>query len=172
MDGNSHDPSAMGFTLDMVDQEGFEGASPGGRCKIFKAGATLLVGDVVYLSAAMTVNKSLVAATVLGKLAGVVVGGYRTSMLALTRKLDQGIQAALVGEAVIVLYDGKYYVVSDAAIAVNDIITTATVTTAGRVKVGTITTDLVAGDTGRIVGNALEVAGGAGVTVLASIRLM
>lgn len=170
MDGNSHKPTNLSFKLSMVDYDALDGYSVGGMCRIFKAGATLNVGDTVYMSAANTVNKSATAGTVLGKVQGVVVGGFRTDMRAMTRKLDVGTQAALVNEPVIVLWSGKFWVVSDAAISAGDILTTGTVT-AGRAKTGTVTTDLAAGDTGRILGNALELAGGAAVTIMAVFNL-
>lgn len=174
-DGNAHNPTNFSFIEHAVDDFGADvngkyGYAVGGITSLFSAGATLNVGDLVYLSAANTVNKSAVAATVLGKLMGVVVGGWRTDMKALTRKLDVGTQAALVNEAVIVLSRGKYWVVSGAAITAADILTADT-GTAGRVKTGTVTTDLVAGDSGRIVGNALEAAGGAAVTIMAVFNM-
>lgn len=175
MDGNSHNPTNFSFLESGVDDFGVDangkfGYTVGGHTRLFSAGATLNVGDVVYLSAANTVNKSATAGTVLGKVQGVVVGGYRTDMRALTRKLDIGTQAALVNEAVIVLWAGKYWVVSDAAITAGDLLTAGTAT-AGRAKTGTVTTDVAAGDTGRLIGNALEAAGGAAVTIMAVIRL-
>lgn len=161
MDGNAHKPTNLSFTLNMVESGELDGYAVGGRCSIYKAGATLLVGDQVYMSAANTANKSATTGTVLGKVLGVVVGGFRTDMRAMTRKLDVGVQAALVNEPVIVLCLGKFWIVSDSAIAAGDPIIPGTVT-AGRSKTGT-----VAADFGRITGNALEAAGGAGVTIMA-----
>lgn len=91
-------------------------------------------------------------------------------MMAIDRKLDVGVQAAQVNERVLVLRVGKYYVVSDAAVTAGDPLTPGT-GTAGRAKTGTITTDVAAGDSGRLLGNALETAGGAAVVILASIKL-
>lgn len=175
MAGNSDKPTGFGFLTVRVDEiaiaaAGQYGYSPGGLVLEYGAAATLNVGDVVYISGANQVNKSNVAATVLGKVAGVVVGGTRTDMRAIDRKLDVGIQAAQVNERVLVLVYGKFWVVSDAAITAGDPLTPGT-GTAGRAKTGTVTTDLVAGDTGRLIGNALELAGGAAVTILASINL-
>lgn len=175
MDGNSAEPTNNVFrraTVEDVaaDSNGKYGYSVGGITTEYSAGATLNVGDVVYLSAANTVNKSLTAATVLGKVVGVVVGGAQTDMKALSSKSDVGLAAALVNERVIVLYLGKYWVVSDAAVTAGDPLTPGTVT-AGRAKTGAITTDLAAGDSGRILGNALEAAAGAALTILAFISI-
>src|SRR6266496_946549 len=162
MAGNTAEASRFQFIRCGSDDVG---DNPGGYIEEFAAGAALNVGDAVYVSAAQTVNKSAVAATVLGKIAGIVVGGTKTYMKAVDRKLDVGIQAAATSERVLVLKVGKYWVVSDAAITAGDIITPGT-TTAGRVKTGTVTTDLAAGDTGRLLGNALEAAAGAAVVIL------
>lgn len=154
-----------------TDSGGKYGYDVGGTVEEYSAGAALNIGDVVYLSAANTVNKSLTAATTLGKLVGVVVGGAKTDMRCISRKLDVGQQAAASGERVLVQVSGKCWAVSDAAVSAGDILAAGT-TTAGRVKTGTITTDLAAGSSGNIVGNALELAGGAAVTIMIRLRLM
>jgi hypothetical protein len=167
MAGNQGKPTRFEFIRLMSDDIG---DVAGGLVEEYTAGGTLLIGDAVYLSAAFTVNKSLTPATVLGKMIGIVVGGARQNQWANERKLDVGLQASLVNERVQVLVRGKIWVVSDSAITAGDVLTNGTVT-AGRVKTGTITTDVAAGDTGRIIGNALEAAAGAGLTILASISL-
>lgn len=167
MAGTSARPTRYEFIRCMAEDSGDE---VGGYVEEYKAGAALNVGDLVYVSAANTVNKSATAATVLGKLVGLVVGGAKTGMHALNRKLDVGVQAAALDERVLVLKAGKYWAVSDAAITAGDLLTAGTAT-AGRVKLGTVTTDLAAGDTGRLVGNALEAAAGAAVVILVSVRL-
>ena len=175
MDGNYHRPVNTTFRLSQVDDFGYgtgtvPGASPGGEVEMYAAGAALNVGDVVYFSAAFSVNKSATAGTTLGKLAGVVVGGAKTDMRACTRKLDVGLQAAATGEAVLVLVKGKTYVVAAAALSAGDLVAADT-TTAGRVKAGTHTTDLAAGNSGNLVGNLLEAAAGAASVALARINL-
>jgi hypothetical protein len=167
MPGNTAKPTRFQFLRCGADDIGDQ---VGGYVEEYAAGAALNVGDLVYLSAAQTANKSAVAATVLGKLLGIVCGGTKTAMLAVDRKLDVGVQAAATGERVLVLSVGKYWAVSDAAITAGDLLTAGT-GTAGRVKLGTVTTDVAAGDTGRLVGNALEAAGGAAVTIMVHLRL-
>lgn len=153
-----------------VDSSGRYGYSPGGLIDEFSAGASLNIGDVVYISLANTVNKNATAGTTLGKLAGVVVGGAKTDMRVNMRKEDVGILAAAVGERVLVQYLGKTWVVSDAAFNAGDVLAAGT-TTAGRAKQGTITTDLAAGSSGNIIGNALETVGGAAVVSLIKVNI-
>jgi hypothetical protein len=176
MDGNNALPTKNAYTRfgqdDIVtDSGGKYGYDVGGEVEHYSAGAALNVGDVVYLSAANTANKSATAGTTLGKLLGVVVGGTKTDLRAVSRKLDVGVQAAATGEVVLVQVSGKVWAVSDAAITAGDILAAGT-STAGRVKTGTITTDLAAGSSGNIVGNALEAAAGAAVTIMIRLRMM
>lgn len=176
-DGNSAQPThhryiQFGQEPDLeADANGKYGYGVGGRCEVFSAGAALNIGDVVYLSAANTVNKSATLATNLGKVVGVVVGGYKTGMQAISRKLDVGVQAAATDEPVLVQVTGKCWVVAGDTISAGDIIIPSD-TTAGRVETGTITTDAAAGNSGNILGNALEAAGAAATVIMARLRLM
>lgn len=174
--GNSSRPTSLPFIKPQdadlaTDSNGNYGYEVGGIVLEYSAGAALNVGDVVYVSAANAVNKSNTAATTLGKLAGVVVGGKQTYGEVITRKTDVGVLAANTGESVLVMILGKFWVVSDGAVSAGAILAAGT-TTAGRAKSGTITTDTVAGSSGNIIGVALEVAGAAGTTILANIHLM
>lgn len=89
----------------------------GGYTKRFLAGATLLIGDVVYLSAADTVNKSTTNANYAAFI-GVVVGGdsYSTDGYVATETTLVGQTAALTDEQVIVQTDGIALIKSDGAI--------------------------------------------------------
>jgi len=147
-----------------------DGDSPGGRVCRFKAGAALNIGDTVYLSAAHTVNKSNTPANYTAVM-GVVVGGATTNYEILQDDADVGKQAAAANEVVLVCVAGKAKVVSDvAAIALGSKLTIGT-TTAGRVDVGTITTDLAAGDNGSFVGTALEAATAIGQVILCLVNI-
>lgn len=129
-------------------------AKQGGVVLPFLAAATLLVGDVVFLSAADTVNKSATAANYTAFI-GVVVGGKRTNGEVVDRSLNMtsplGIQAALVGEEVLVQVSGVAYVTSAAAVVVGAALQVQT--TSGQV-------DDPAVVAGQIVGTALDATGG------------
>ena len=120
----------------------------GGECLVTTAAGTLLVGDVVYWSAANTVAKSATAADY-AAFVGVVVGGAQTANLPTTALADVGTNAALVGESVIVQLRGIVTVIAAAAISLGTRL--QVVTTAGRVDDAVF----VAGQT---VGIALEAA--------------
>lgn len=172
-DGNSALPTGFRYTLygqewDLAaDANGKYGYSVGGAVYVFSAGAALNIGDVVYLSAANTVNKSATTGTVLGKVMGVVVGGKLTDMRCVSRKLDVGVAAAASGDAVIVQYTGKCWVVSDAAIVAGVPLIPGT-TTAGRALTGSFA---AAADVGRVLGNALEAAAAAAATIMVVLGL-
>lgn len=121
----------------------------GGRTLVLTAAGTLLVGDVVYYSAANTVAKSATAADY-AAVVGVVVGGAQTSMLPVTdTDASIGTNAALIGEAVMVQTEGLTKVIAAAAITIGTRLQVTT--TAGRVDDAVF----VAGQT---VGIALEAA--------------
>ena len=126
----------------------------GGEVNAFLAAGTLLVGDVVYISAANTVAKSATVGDYVSY-AGVVVGGKQTFGHVGTLAADVGDTAALVGELVLVQNTGKAWVTSDAAITVGARVSQGAVT-AGRV-------DDVAGaaTTSQTCGIALQAATGA-----------
>lgn len=128
------------------------GNQSGGVILPFAAAAALNVGDVVWISADMTVNKSVVPADH-QKLIGVVVGGARSSPLfqatgaptnidAIEPVYDPvaiaaGIVAAgAVGETVFVCVLGMCYVICDAVIAAG-LRLSPSVTVAGRVRPST-----------------------------------
>lgn len=116
------------------------------------ASGTLLVGDVVYLSADNTVAKAAVAANYV-KFIGVVVGGESTNMqVAQDREIASAAQitAALNGKRVIVQINGIARVISDAAVATGAVTGSAIV--AGRIS----NTGATAG---QIIGTALTTAG-------------
>lgn len=141
----------------------------GGLFVPMTAGAALLIGDIVYLSAASTVNKTLVAATNLA-MVGIVVGGDTTYSRVVQEDAAIGTAAAASGAQVLVAVAGVAKILSDAAITLGNKVTAATATTAGRGKTGTVTTDLVAGDGGRIIGVALNTVAGAGLVVKVLIQ--
>lgn len=110
--------------------------SPGGSVFHAKAGAALLLGDTVYISAALTVNKSATVGDH-AKVCGVVVGGKNTFFEVCTKKTDYGvITAADANEEVIVLFRGFTFVLADAAVIANGALLVPSTTTAGRVKAG------------------------------------
>src|SRR5205814_41841 len=121
---------------------------------------TLLVGDLVSFTAAFTVGKTNVAAD-MQKFAGVVVGGQALDFRVMQDDNAVGFTAALVNQIVLVGYQGKFKVVSDAAIVALANLSQGVVT-AGRA-------DDAGATQGQIVGLALEVAAGAGVKILALI---
>jgi hypothetical protein len=146
-----------------------DGDSPGGIIHKFKAGAALNIGDIVYLSAAHTVNKSADVADY-DAVIGVVVGGKTTNYEVLQDDIDVGVQAAAANEVVLVCTHGKAKVVADDAITLGDKLTSGG-TTAGAAAVGAITTDLAAGQSGSLVGTALETAAAGGDIILCLVNV-
>ena len=139
-------PSNFTSTTNQITDTGI--AEVGGNVRKFTAGAALLIGDVVYLSAADTVNKSAVAADY-EKFIGVVVGGKTAAANGSVTDVEAeiGLAAAAAGEWVLVQIDGIARVKSDGAIlATSRIIADATI--AGEVD--------IAGATGYFLGIALE----------------
>lgn len=129
----------------------------GGRVVTLTAGASLNIGDVVFYSAADTVNKSATSANYVGYV-GVVVGGDsfdpegRISYEPLV--LASPVTAATTGQKVLVQIDGIAEVRTDGAVTLGtQVICTAT--NAGRVISGTTA--------GQILGTALATVGAAGV---------
>lgn len=148
--------------IQMIDDDGY-----GGMVVALTAAAALNTGDAVFLSAAHTVNKSTTAADYLA-LVGVVVGGAQLND-GVTN--ETGLLAANANEEVLVLVGGVAKCVADSAITLGTLVT-AGVVVAGRVDDAVITTDLVAGDNGKILGLALTTAANAGdaIDVLVAIR--
>lgn len=110
----------------------------GGKVARFTSGAALNVGDVVYLSAANTVNKSTTSANYAG-FVGVVVGGYSTGMRIPPETNVASIAATSgSGQDVLVQIDGIAWVVAEGTItAGTNFSVICTATTAGRVIAGT-----------------------------------
>lgn len=167
--GGSKRPTNFTYIQSQDEANLVDGDTPGGVVLAYKAGAALNVGDIVYLSAAHTVNKSADVADYVA-VAGVVVGGAKTNYEVVQDDQDIGEQAAATGELVLVGVLGKFKVVSDDAITLGNKLTSGG-TTAGRAAVGTITTDLAAGQSGSLVGMALEDAAGAAEKILAFINI-
>lgn len=94
------------------------GGGAGGEVRIFKNGVdTLIVGDVVYISAANTVRKSATLANY-NTIAGVVVGGTSTNMAAVTSAPAATDTAAKGATAkVLVLVSGRAWVRVDTVAA-------------------------------------------------------
>lgn len=138
---------------------------PGGICVVGTAGASLLIGDAVYLSAVDTFNKSGTVANYAG-LKGIVVGGEQTFMQ--THQADAligSMVAAKTGERVIVMVQGIAKTLSDAALATLNTKITAGATTAGRVS----STGAAAGN---YIGATLDTAAGAGVPIRVAVGLV
>jgi|SRR5678809_221714 len=86
------------------------GGQAGGEVRIFLNGVdTLIVGDVVYISANNTVRKSATLANY-NKVAGVVVGGTKTNMSGATSAPAATDTAATAGQQVLVLTTGRAWV--------------------------------------------------------------
>lgn len=153
----------------LTDESGDTELACGGLVIRAKAGATLLIGDAVFISAAGAVNKSVTAADHL-KAAGLVIGGRNFGRHAIQREADVGLTAALVNEEVYICQFGLCWGVAQAAITAGAYVK-PDVTTAGRLLTATVTTDLVAGDTGRMIGRAWEAASGAADKFLVNVSL-
>lgn len=138
------------------------GISIGGRVIRYVAAGSLNIGDAVVLSAAGVVNKSAVSADGL-KRVGIVVGGEQIGLarVVVQRKNDIGKLAATVNQAVLVAHVGVCWAVAQAAIAAGAYVK-PDVTTPGRVLTAAVTTDVAAGDTGKIIGIAIDAAAIAG----------
>lgn len=163
---------------------------PGGIVLPFIGAAVLNLGDLVWLSADITVNKSAVLADHI-KSIGVVVGGDLTGMEAGGAKAQYGVKAvnslaAGIGPNVLVQVYGAQYVVCDAATAVGPIC--ASIILAGRVRAATplavaagavaVTsvaangvTDISGDGQGRIIGRLLQAAAAPGDVRLALIGI-
>lgn len=118
-----HKPTNLPFITSQQTDTGI--AEVGGRTVKFLAGATLLIGDVVYISAANTVNKSTTNADY-AAFAGVVVGGQSIDNtgngMAISEAGDIGKTAAIATQWVIVQIDGIARVKSDGAILATSLV--------------------------------------------------
>jgi hypothetical protein len=104
----------------------------GGLCFVAKATVALNIGDAVIVhTVAGEVTKSLTTGDHIRR-AGIVVGGTKTHMRALTESGAVGLAAAAIGEQVLVCYSGiAWGIAQTATVAIGDILSLDT-TTAGR----------------------------------------
>jgi hypothetical protein len=118
-----HKPTNLPFITAQLTDTGI--AEVGGRTVKFLAAGTLLIGDVVYISAADTVAKSTTNADY-AAFAGVVVGGQTWDNTgngqAATEAASVGQTAATVGQWVIVQIDGIARIKSDGAILATSLV--------------------------------------------------
>lgn len=162
--------SAGGSSWVLVTDEGGDTElACGGLVVRAKAGGTLKVGDAVIITGDGTVNIDTVTGNHL-KAAGLVIGGRSFGRNAIQRAADVGLACALVNEEVYVCVQGLCYGVAQAAITAGAYVRPDT-TTAGRLLTATITTDLVAGDSGKIVGKAWQAAAGAASKFIVLVSL-
>ena len=124
------------YTTSKIKSDTATGGAAGGDIRIYKNGVdTLIVGDVVYISANNTVRKSTTLANY-STIAGVVVGGTSTNMAAVTSTPAATDTAAKGATAkVLVMARGRTWVRIDAAagIAPGSLLLPST-TVAGKVK--------------------------------------
>lgn len=108
-------PTNLPYTSNQLTDT--EIASVGGNVRKFTAEATLLIGDVVYISAAKSVNKAAANANY-ATFAGVVVGGKTFSDLGAvaTDDAEVGATAAAADEWVLVQITGIAFIKSNGAI--------------------------------------------------------
>lgn len=163
-EGGDHRPTNFPYLWESVSDNETP-LRPGGQCLVGLSATTLLVGDVVYLSAADSFNKSVTVGNYTG-LKGIVVGGEQTYMRISQNDALIGSQiAAKLNERVIVMYEGIAKTLSDAAIAALNTKLTAGGTTAGRI-----------GSTGAAAGNYvgvnLDTAGAAAVPIRVAVGMV
>jgi hypothetical protein len=144
-------PTAFSWLTFAMPRADKSPAAVGGITEIFTAGAALNTGDVVYISAADTVNKSTTQANYVG-FAGVVVGGQLTND---NITASVGVAAANTGQRVIVQVAGIATVVAGGTVTVGtNFSVIPDTTTAGRVIAGTTA--------GQVVGKTLTTGASAG----------
>ncbi len=149
-------PTNIRFRIAAEDDRG--NCSKGGDVFIAIAAVALNAGDVVFFSANETVSKSITA-TDHDQVAGVVVGGTRSYMNALTFDTTAALfNVAQANEQVLVQRAGIAVVTAGAAITIGVPVKPDT-GTAGRVIPAVLGTGA---DQGKVVGRAIETAAGAG----------
>ena len=128
------------------------GGQVGGQVRYYKNGVdTLIVGDVVYLSANNTVRKSTTLANY-NTIAGVVVGGNKTSMRGITSSPVSTDTAATANGTAIVLSCGRAYVRIDAAAGIAPgLLIQPSTNVAGKVMAKASTIDSLYRSVGRLV---------------------
>lgn len=109
---------ATGFSNIITETEIGGTAAFGGQVKRFLAGATLLLGDVVYINATENTAEKSVTNADYAKFLGVVVGGrtFSPDGAICADSTLVGQTAAASGEFVMVQIDGIAYIKSDGAI--------------------------------------------------------
>lgn len=164
-------PSHFGYVGAGGSEGDLSNQLPGGLALVAKATVALNIGDsVLWHTVAGEVTKDNTTGLHF-KRAGIVVGGTKTGMRALTGSDAVGLAAAAVGEQVLVCYSGiAWGIAQPNDVAIGDKLRLDT-TTAGRLLDGTDTTDLVAGITGLIVGSALSASASAGDPILVLVAL-
>lgn len=156
----------IAFWASNIAYDSATGGMPGGHVRFTLAADTLKVGDVVYWSGNNKVAKSATLVKY-DSLAGVVVGGVRTSMAASVAAADVGTLAGTANQVVIVLRSGRTWVPNDAngaLVAGGQIIPSNA--TAGAVETRTTAIDTFFRVIGKIV-----IGGNASTTVLAEINV-
>lgn len=129
--------TGFGFIKFSRTREDKLSASVGGTVHTMTAGANLNLGDVVFVSADKTVNKSAVSASYAGFF-GVVVGGRATGFRVIILPNTTGLPAALSGQEVLVQASGNARVVAEGVITAGTTLSViSTGTTAGKVIAGT-----------------------------------
>jgi hypothetical protein len=145
-------PTSFTYIAHNRSREDVISAGVGGTVEVFTAGASLNTGDVVYLSAANTVNKSATVTNYAGFI-GVVVGGKLTNMNIIPDKT--GVAAATTGQNTIVQLTGIALVVAGGTVtAGTNFSVMADSGTAGRVAAGVTA--------GQMIGTALTTGASAG----------
>jgi hypothetical protein len=95
---------------------GSTGGQVGGRINFFIAADSLKIGDVVYITTLDSVTKSTTIANY-NTIAGVVVGGTRSSSQASVASADVGTLCATAGQTVYVLKQGRTWMANDSMAA-------------------------------------------------------
>lgn len=154
-----HKPTKFPFIMAGTQDDIALSPAVGGTVLPFTAAATLLIGDVVYLSAANTVNKSATAATVGAAFMGVVVGGDTFDRMGQVQSDDIN-QTTLVGQTAATV--GQRVLVQIAGVA--NVVAGASAPSAGNQVIGGATAGtVIAGTTaGSMLGTAITTASGAG----------
>ncbi len=144
------------------------GGQAGGEVRIVKNGVdTLIVGDVVYYTTDNVVRKSTTL-TDYNHIAGVVVGGTKTSMAGATTIPLSTDTAATAGQQVLILTTGRAWVRIDTmgAPVVPGALITPSIYVAGKVKVALAVPDSF----NRIIGRLIDT-GHTSTQVLAHVNI-
>lgn len=101
------------FTTSPIAFDSAAGAQIGGTTQFYNASDSVRIGQIVYHSGHNTVAASATLADY-NKIAGIVVGGYRTNMQASVSVADTSTLAATANQKVIVLQRGRFWVLDSA----------------------------------------------------------